>query len=66
MAIQPYPYTVWVAKCDSCGRQNRSVADGFGTASQATSNALANGWHIRDDDFLAPVLCPDCAQEPCS
>lgn len=64
--IRSHEYTVYVVRCNYCGIQNRSVADGFGTPEQALAEAAKNGWDLNIINGQHRDLCPACLTEPCS
>jgi uncharacterized protein YifN (PemK superfamily) len=61
--IRSHIQTRYVVRCDLCGNQNRTVADGHGTPEMAYESALAAGWVLGDEHY---DLCPGCGSEPCS
>lgn len=62
--IRTHSLTFYVVRCDHCGNQNRTVADGFSSEDAALASASAHGWQVWDED--GHHVCPRCVVEPCS
>lgn len=62
--IREHHMTRYVVRCDGCGNQTTTVADGEGTPERAHEVALGYGWRIDEEDGQPLDLCPRCTEGP--